>query len=196
MASDRKFEKPFTEQDMLNSLATDFGGGELAVDHALPTPERVAQESNVPRMRLKVKKLPHFEGLPELALATIGSVGVDLFCALDERVCLNNMGAREIIPTGISIELPIGYEAQIRPRSGLAAKYGITVLNTPGTIDSDYRGEIGVILVNLSTKKFFVERGMRIAQMVVKPTIVPVIDYVDELDMTGRGEGGFGSTGQ
>ena len=85
------------------------------------------------------------------------SAGVDLFSAVREPVCLNNMGAREIIPTGISIELPVGFEAQIRPRSGLAAKFGITVLNTPGTIDSDYRGEIGVILVNLSTKRFFVE---------------------------------------
>ena len=195
MASDRKFEKPFTEQDMLNQIAADFGGGEAAVDHALPTPERVALESNVPRIPLQVKKLPHFEGLPELSMATIGSVGVDLFCAVNESICLNNMGARELIPTGISIELPIGFEAQIRPRSGLAAKYGITVLNTPGTIDSDYRGEIKVILVNMSTKRFFVERGMRIAQMVVKPIVVPVIDYVDELDMTGRGEGGFGSTG-
>lgn len=195
MASDRKFEKPFTEADMLDGLAADFGG-EAAKDVALPTPERVDEASHIERVRVKVKTLPHFNGLPELAMATIGSVGFDLYCALDERVCLNNMGAREIIPTGISIELPIGYEAQIRPRSGLAAKYGITVLNTPGTIDSDYRGEIGVILVNLSTKKFFVERGMRIAQMVVKPTIIPVLDYVDELDMTGRGEGGFGSTGQ
>jgi len=196
MASDRKFEKPFTEEDMLNQIAADFGGGKAAVDNALPTPERVDQGAHVPRMRLKVKKLPHFEGLPELSMATIGSVGIDLFCALSDRVCLNNMGAREIIPTGISIELPIGFEAQIRPRSGLAANYGITVLNTPGTIDSDYRGEIGVILVNLSTKKFFVERGMRIAQMVVKPIVIPVVDYVDELDKTGRGEGGFGSTGQ
>ena len=196
MASDRKFEKPFTEQDMLNSIASDFGGGESAVDTALPTPERVDEAAHIPRVRVKVKKLPHYDGLSELAMATIGSVGIDLYCAVNKSVCLNNMGAREIIPTGISIELPIGFEAQIRPRSGLAAKYGITILNTPGTIDSDYRGEIGVILVNLSTKKFFVERGMRIAQMVIKPTIIPVLDYVDELDMTGRGEGGFGSTGQ
>ena len=196
MASDRKFEKPFTEKDLLDHLATEFGGGDLAVDTALPTQERVDEAAHIPRVRVGVKKLPHFDGLPELAMATIGSVGVDLFCAVDEPVCLNNMGARELIPTGISIELPIGYEAQIRPRSGLAAKYGITVLNSPGTIDSDYRGEIKVILVNQSTKKFFVERGMRIAQMVVKPIVIPVIDYVDELNMTERGEGGFGSTGK
>ncbi len=194
MASDRKFEKPYTEKDMLDSLASDFGG-ESAIDTALPTPERVDQGAHVERIRLVVKKLPHFEGLPELAMATIGSVGVDLYCAVDERVCLNNMGARELIPTGISIALPIGYEAQIRPRSGLAAKFGITVLNSPGTIDSDYRGEIKVILLNTSTKKFFVERGMRIAQMVIKPIIIPVIDYVDDLDETERGESGFGSTG-
>jgi dUTP pyrophosphatase len=196
MASDRKFEKPFTEKDMLDGIAAEFGGGDQAVDHALPTTERVEQGKDIPRIQLKVKKLPHFEGLPELAMATIGSVGVDLFCALSEPVCLNTMGARAIIPTGICLELPIGFEAQIRPRSGLAAKYGITVLNSPGTIDSDYRGEIGVILLNTSTKKFFVERGMRIAQLVVKPIIIPVIDYVDSLDMTGRGDGGFGSTGQ
>lgn len=194
MASDRKFEKPFTEKDMLDNLAVEYGG-ETAVDTALPTPERVDEGAHIPRVRVGVKKLPHFEGLPELSMATIGSVGVDLFCAVDEAICLNNMGARELIPTGISIELPIGFEAQIRPRSGLAAKYGITVLNSPGTIDSDYRGEIKVILVNQSTKRFFVERGMRIAQMVVKPIVIPVIDYVDDLNMTERGEGGFGSTG-
>jgi len=194
MASDRKFEKPFTEKDMMDSLAVEYGG-EAAVDTALPTSERVDEAAHVPRVRIGVKMLPHFGDLPSLSMATIGSVGVDLFCAVDEPVCLNNMGAREIIPTGISLELPIGYEAQIRPRSGLAAKYGITVLNTPGTIDSDYRGEIKVILVNMSTKRFFVERGMRIAQMVVKPIVIPVFDYVDDLNMTERGEGGFGSTG-
>ena len=195
MASDRKFEKPLTERDMMDSLAADFGGGETVVNSALPTQERIDEAAHVPRVRVGLKLLPHFEGLPNLSMATIGSVGVDLFCAVDKAVCLNNMGAREIIPTGISIELPIGYEAQIRPRSGLAAKYGITVLNTPGTIDSDYRGEIKVILVNQSTKKFFVERGMRIAQMVVKPIVIPIFDYVDDLNMTERGEGGFGSTG-
>jgi dUTP pyrophosphatase len=196
MASDRKFEKPVTNEDRMNSIASDFGGGENAVDRALPSPERLEQMERVTRVQVRVKALPNYGSLPLLEMATIGSVGVDLFCALDERVCLNNMGSRAIIPTGIAIELPIGYEAQIRPRSGLAAKEGITVLNSPGTIDSDYRGEIGVILVNLSTKRFFVERGMRIAQLVVKPIVIPVIDYVDELDMTGRGDGGFGSTGQ
>jgi dUTP pyrophosphatase len=196
MASDRKFEKPFTTADMANEIARDFGGGDAAVDHALPTPERVEQAQYITRVPVRVKTLPSYEGLPLLSLATIGSAGVDLFCALRDKVCLNSMGTREIIPTGISIELPIGYEAQIRPRSGLAAKYGITVLNSPGTIDSDYRGEIGIILVNLSKTRFFVERGMRIAQMVIKPTVVPVIEYVDELDMTGRGSDGFGSTGQ
>lgn len=196
MASDRKFEKPFTAEDMANSIASEFGGGDIAVDHALPSQERVAEMERITRVPVRVKTLPSYGSLPLLSLATIGSAGMDLFCALDDKVCLNSMGTREIIPTGISIELPIGYEAQIRPRSGLAAKYGITVLNSPGTIDSDYRGEIGVILVNLSKTRFFVERGMRIAQLVVKPTVVPVVEYVDELNMTGRGSGGFGSTGQ
>ena len=102
----------------------------------------------------------------------------------------------KLIPTGISIGLPEGYEAQIRPRSGLAAKHGITVLNTPGTIDSDYRGEISVILVNLGKNDFNVMRGMRIAQMIISPVSQFKIDIVDELDTTSRGEKGFGSTGE
>ena len=194
MASEPKFMPPRTAKDEADDLAR-FFGGDQSVDTALPSPERVDDLQYVPTVTVKVKKLPHYESLPDLTMATIGSAGVDLFSAVRDPVCLNNMGAREIIPTGISIELPVGFEAQIRPRSGLAAKYGITVLNTPGTIDSDYRGEVGIILVNLSTKKFFVERGMRIAQMVVKPVVVPQFEYVDELSMTGRGEGGFGSTG-
>ncbi len=195
MASDKKFEKPYTTEDMVRDVADHFGG-EGSLDSALPSPERIEESLYTPRIPLRVQKLAHYDGLPDLNAATIGSVGVDLFSAVSESICLNNMGAREIIPTGISIELPVGFEAQIRPRSGLAAKHGITVLNTPGTIDSDYRGEIGVILVNLSTKRFFVERGMRIAQMVIKPVVMPDIEYVDELSRTGRGSGGFGSTGR
>ena len=194
MASDKKFEPQYTEEDRIRDVAAHFGG-DTNLDNALPSPERIEEAQYVPRIPVKVRKLPHYEGLDDLKIATLGSVGVDLFCALEESVCLNNMGARELIPTGISIELPVGFEAQIRPRSGLALKYGITVLNTPGTIDSDYRGEVGVILVNLSTKRFFVERGMRIAQMVVKPVVLPEIEYVDSLSFTGRGSGGFGSTG-
>ena len=194
MASDKKFEPPYTQEDMVRDVAEHFSVPGV-LDQALPSPERLAEAEYTPNVTVRVQKLPHYGDLPDLAIATIGSAGVDLFSALDEPVCLNNMGAREIIPTGISIELPVGFEAQIRPRSGLAAKHGITVLNTPGTIDSDYRGEIGVILVNLSTKKFFVERGMRIAQMVIKPVVVPQLEYVEELSRTGRGSGGFGSTG-
>lgn len=194
MASDRKFEKPYTQEDMVRDTANQFGGADL-LDKALPTEDRLEAAEYMARVPVKVKKLAHYGDLPDLSAATFGSAGIDLFCALDEAVCLNNMGAREIIPTGISLELPVGFEAQIRPRSGLAAKSGITVLNTPGTIDSDYRGEIGVILVNLSTKRFFVERGMRIAQMVIKPVVLPVLEYVGELSETERGEGGFGSTG-
>lgn len=184
-----------THEEMVREVASHFGGGEEVLDRALPTPERVDQSARIPQVPVKVKKLAHYGELPNLKPATIGSAGVDLFAAIDESICLNNMGARALIPTGIAIELPVGYEAQIRPRSGLAAKEGITVLNTPGTIDSDYRGEIKIILINLSTKKFFVERGMRIAQMIVKPVLLPVIEYVDVLDETDRGEGGFGSTG-
>lgn len=185
----------WTMKDAIDQVSRDFGGGDAAVDRVVPTPHMVEQVAQVPRIPVLVKKLPHYEGLADLKIATLGSVGVDLFAANSDAICLNTIGAREIIPTGISIELPVGYEAQIRSRSGLAAKNGLMVLNSPGTIDSDYRGEIKIILVNTSTKKFFVERGMRIAQMVVKPVVLPDLQYVEELSMTDRGEGGFGSTG-
>ena len=131
----------------------------------------------------------------DLRPATEGSAGIDLFACIEEQICLNRMGEREVIPTGIHIELPLYWEGQVRPRSGLAAKNGITVTNSPGTIDSDYRGEIKVILHNTSTKKFWVRPGDRIAQLVLKPVWLPVIEYVDELSDTDRGEGGFGHTG-
>jgi len=191
---EKRFDKPYTNEDLIRDTAELYSEPGV-LDQALPTPERIEESLYVMNVPLRVKKLESYDGLPDLSIATIGSVGVDLFSAIREPVCLNNMGARAIIPTGIAIELPVGFEAQIRPRSGLAAKHGITVLNTPGTIDSDYRGEIGVILLNTSTKKFFVERGMKIAQMVIKPVVLPTIEYVDELSMTGRGAGGFGSTG-
>lgn len=184
-----------TEAELMEEVAGQFSGGTDNLKRALPTPERVSASQAIQRVPVRVKKLPHYGDLPDLKAATLGSVGVDLFAAIEEQVCLNNMGAREMIPTGVCIELPVGYEAQIRPRSGLAAKNGITVLNTPGTIDSDYRGEIKIIMINLSTKKFFVEPGMRVAQMIVKPVVVPDLEYVEELTMTERGEGGFGSTG-
>jgi dUTP pyrophosphatase len=189
-------KKAATQEDVVLDIATQFGGGENALDRALPTPERIEDRIKSPHIRVFVKKLPHYGNLPNLKPATYGSVGIDLFAALDEPICLNTLGVRAIIPTGIAIALPVGFEAQIRPRSGLAANDGVTVLNTPGTIDSDYRGEIKVILINLHTKKFFVERGMRIAQMIIKPVWIPDLEYVDTLDETDRGEGGFGSTGK
>lgn len=147
------------------------------------------------RLELKVERLPHYEGLPPLKQATIGSVGIDLYAAHNGTLLLNSIGATVVVPTGIKIELPHGFEAQVRPRSGLAANDGLTVLNSPGTIDSDYRGEIKVILTKLTTGKFKVERGMRIAQMVIAPVVFPKIVYVDEVDETERGAAGFGSSG-
>lgn len=131
-------------------------------------------------------QLPNYE--------TIASAGMDLRANLDAPVVLSPLG-RAIIKTGLFMELPIGYEAQVRPRSGLAAKKGITVLNSPGTIDADYRGEIGVILVNLSNEAFTVENGERIAQMVITKHERAEWQEVHELTETTRGEGGFGSTG-
>lgn len=125
---------------------------------------------------------------------TGSSAGMDIRANISEAVTLQPLG-RAVIKTGIFIELPVGYEAQIRPRSGLAAKKGITVLNSPGTIDADYRGEIGIILVNLSNEPFTIENGERIAQMVISRHEHISWKEVDELEATSRGEGGFGSTG-
>lgn len=128
------------------------------------------------------------------AYETLASAGMDLRAQLSEPVTLQPLG-RALIKTGLFIELPIGYEAQVRPRSGLAAKKGITVLNSPGTVDADYRGEIGVILVNLSQEPFVVENGERIAQLVIAKHERAEWIEVDELSETSRGAGGFGSTG-
>ncbi|MGB7394382.1 MAG: dUTP diphosphatase [Pricia sp.] len=130
--------------------------------------------------------LPHYE--------TDASAGMDLRANISETVTLEPLG-RAIIKTGLFIELPIGVEAQVRPRSGLAAKKGITVLNSPGTIDADYRGEIGVILVNLSNESYTIENGERIAQMIIARHERAKWEEVEELSLTARGEGGFGSTG-
>lgn len=131
--------------------------------------------------------------LPEYK--TEGSAGMDLTANLEEPIILKSL-ERKLIPTGLFLELPVGYEAQVRPRSGLAFKNGITVLNTPGTIDADYRGEIGVILVNLSQDEFVVQDGERIAQLVIAKHEVANWIQVEELDETSRGAGGFGSTGK
>ena len=145
-------------------------------------------------MTILVKKLPHFHDLPLPAYATAAAAGCDLQAAIAEPVTLAP-GERRLIPTGLAIALPIGFEAQIRPRSGLALKQGVTVLNSPGTIDADYRGEIGVILINLGQEPVVIERGMRIAQMVIGRHETTVFAVVDDLDTTDRGSGGFGSTG-
>ena len=141
-----------------------------------------------------VKRLPHGDGLPLPEYATADSAGVDLLAAVDRDVTLAP-GARALVPTGLAIALPPGYEAQVRPRSGLALRDGITVLNSPGTVDADYRGEVGVILANLGDSDFTVTRGLRIAQMVVAPVSRLEWAEVETLPDSGRGAGGFGSTG-
>lgn len=143
---------------------------------------------------ISLTQLPHAQGLNIPKYATELSAGVDLEAAVDAPVTLKP-GERQLIATGLSIALPEGYEAQIRPRSGLAFKNGVTVLNSPGTIDADYRGEVKVILANLGTEPFTVERGMRVAQMVVAQYTRVSFNVVDQLDETARGAGGFGSTG-
>jgi dUTP pyrophosphatase len=143
---------------------------------------------------VEIQVLPHGEGLPLPAYVTSGSAGMDLQAAVAEPVVLEP-GERALVPTGIRIALPEGYEAQIRPRSGLAIKQGITVANAPGTVDSDYRGEVQVGLVNLSGEAYTIRRGDRIAQMVVAPVTRVTWQPVASLDETDRGAGGFGSTG-
>ena len=145
-------------------------------------------------MKVGIKKLPNGADLPLPHYATPGSAGLDLLAATDAEIELAP-GARMAVPTGIAIELPLGVEAQVRPRSGLAAKNGVTVLNAPGTIDADYRGEIKVILINHGDEPFAIERGLRIAQMVVAPVTRIAWDEQASLDDTARGLGGFGSTG-
>ncbi|GJM02475.1 MAG: deoxyuridine 5'-triphosphate nucleotidohydrolase [Rhodomicrobium sp.] len=150
-----------------------------------------------PAVTIKIEQLPHGKGLALPAYETAGAAGMDLRAALPEGtpVIIGPMG-RSLIPTGIGIELPTGFEAQIRPRSGLALKYGVTVLNSPGTIDCDYRGEIKVILVNLSDCPVEIHRDDRIAQMVVAASAQANITLVDALSLSKRGTAGFGSTGK
>jgi dUTP pyrophosphatase len=143
---------------------------------------------------LPVRILPHGEGLALPAYQTADSAGLDLVAAVEAEMVLNP-GARALVPTGLAIALPSGYEAQIRPRSGLAFKHGLTVLNSPGTVDADYRGEVKVLMINLGQEPFAVKRGERIAQMVVAPVMQIAWQPVADLDETARGAGGFGSTG-
>jgi dUTP pyrophosphatase len=143
---------------------------------------------------LKIKKVKGFEDLPAPKFMTNGSAGMDLYAAVNEDIILKPL-ERKKVPVGICIEISKGYEAQIRPRSGLAANYGITLLNTPGTIDWDYRGEISAIVINLGSEDFVISKGDRIAQMVFNKVEVPVVELVDEISDTERGANGFGSTG-
>ena len=143
---------------------------------------------------VRIKRLrPNTASLP--AYMTPNAAGMDLYADLDEDIVLQP-GARSLLPTGIALALPHGYEAQIRPRSGLALRHGITLVNSPGTIDQDYRGEIGIIMVNHGREPFTVRNGERIAQMVFAPIVRAELQVVDDLDETDRGEGGFGHTGR
>ncbi|WP_439533124.1 dUTP diphosphatase [Polymorphobacter sp.] len=141
-----------------------------------------------------VQRLPHGADLPLPHYASAGAAGMDVVAAIDAPLTLAP-GARAAVPTGLAMAIPDGFEVQVRPRSGLALKRGLTVANAPGTIDSDYRGELKVLLVNLGSEPVLIERGMRIAQLVVAPVVRARLKIVDSLDATVRGGGGFGSTG-
>jgi len=146
---------------------------------------------------VSVRPLAHFEGLDLPAYESLGAAGMDVRAAVPEgEPIVLAPGQREMVPTGLSVAIPEGYEIQMRPRSGLAAKHGLTCLNAPGTIDSDYRGEVKVILINHGTEAFTVKRGERIGQMVLAPVTRIVWNEVDDLGDTARGIGGFGSTGR
>ncbi len=147
-------------------------------------------------MDLKIKRLPHGSDLPLPAYQSAGAAGLDLLAAVAaDAPILLPPGGRALIPTGLAMEIAEGFEAQTRPRSGLALKHGVTVLNAPGTIDSDYRGEVGVILINHGENPFEVKRGERIAQLVIAPATQARLIEVEEVSATERGAGGFGSTG-
>ena len=148
-------------------------------------------------LAIQIARLPHSEGIDLPSYGTAGAAGMDLRAAVPEGDDLIiQPGARALVPTGLTIAVPAGYEAQVRPRSGLALKHGVTCLNSPGTIDSDYRGEVGVILANLGPEAFTIRRGDRIAQMVVAAYAAVAWEEANSLDETRRGAGGFGSTGQ
>ncbi len=148
-------------------------------------------------IKISVRVLPHFEGLDLPAYETLGAAGMDVRAAVpDGAPMVLAPGARDMVPTGLSVAIPEGYEIQMRPRSGLAARHGVTCLNTPGTIDSDYRGELKVILINHGDTPFTIGRGERIGQMVLAPVTRIAWQAVDALPETARGSGGFGSTGR
>ncbi len=145
-------------------------------------------------MELQIKFLENGKDLPVPHYQTTDASGMDLYAAVNEPITLEN-GEIACIPTGIAMAIEPGYEAQVRPRSGLAIKFGISIVNSPGTIDADYRGEVGIILINLGKKPFTVERGMRIAQLVIQPVCKANVTVKEELSETDRGAGGFGHTG-
>jgi dUTP pyrophosphatase len=146
---------------------------------------------------IAVKRLPHGEDLPLPAYESAHAAGMDLRAAVPEDAPLTlHPGDRRAVPTGLAIAIPPGFEGQVRPRSGLALRHGVTCLNSPGTVDADYRGEVMVILINHGPEAFVVRRGERIAQLLISPVVQARWREVNELDATGRGEGGFGSTGQ
>ena len=152
--------------------------------------------SGLDQVPVRIARLPHSDGLDAPAYQSAEAAGLDLVCALPVgEVVVLPPGGRLLTPTGFAFELPFGYEGQVRPRSGLAAKHGVTILNSPGTIDSDYRGEIKVILFNAGSEPFRLDRGMRIAQLVVAPVGRARLHIVDQLSETRRADGGFGSTG-
>lgn len=145
-------------------------------------------------MNIDIKILEHGKDLPIPSYATSGSSGVDLYAAIDDDV-IANPGDVKLIPCGICLSIPKGYEGQIRSRSGMSLKHGIVVLNSPGTIDADYRGEIKTIIMNVSRIAFNIKRGMKLAQLVITPVVQASFNVVDEIDETARADGGFGSTG-
>lgn len=150
---------------------------------------------NQDECKVRIQRLSHGQGLALPHYASLHAAGADLRAAIDEEVVLQP-DEHTLIPTGFAMALPVGFEAQVRPRSGLALKHGISVLNTPGTIDADYRGEVGVILMNHGPQPFHIQRGDRIAQMIVAPVIQAAWQEVDSLNTTERGSGGFGSSGK
>ena len=145
-------------------------------------------------IEIRVRRLPHAEGLPLPGYATTGAAGADLCAAIEDDLTIEP-GDREAVATGLVIEIPEGFEGQVRPRSGLALKAGLTVVNAPGTIDSDYRGELKILLVNLGSEASTISRGERVAQLVIAPVIRARFSETSELSASERGDGGFGSTG-
>lgn len=150
--------------------------------------------SEVSRVHLRVQRLPHAGDLPAPRRASAGSAGLDLVAALEAELVIAP-GERALVPTGFAVEIPLGWEGQVRPRSGLATRHGIGIPNAPGTIDSDYRGELKVSLINLGREPYTVRRGDRVAQLLLAPVPEIEVEEVDELAASERGSGGFGSTG-